>query len=215
MVSKYIILPLLLIIMVMACTPTPIKIAEPESDKMLVIGAVVVEDDYFTPNTGVHLDDIEVAVLAEYVKDGKLKTTGYWARTDPNGYFYLTNVPRGNYALTGLRFILTDGSELVIFNSLTSPDDNFRISEFSHIGFIGNYFDIEPHGSLINLQTNYFSLDEQSRSFLDVKYFRRKSIDGIKMVDGNILEMVPTQNYFLRKLGGTGWARIIEESRND
>jgi len=183
-----------------------------DENSFLVVGSVVVEDEFYTSLSGVHLKDIEVAILAEITQDGNSKTTGYWTKTDENGYFYLINVPPGRYALTGLRLLLNDQSTLVIYNPCTSETDAFRISYSDHIGFIGNYFDIEPNNRVVNLQANYFSIDAESRTYYDVKYFRRNAITGLRMVNGTKLVQISPVRYFKNQFSGTPWADILHES---
>ncbi len=204
---------LLLCILVISCAQSTRVIDTPiDENSFLVVGSVVVEDEFYTSLSGVHLNDIEVAILAEITQDGITKTTGYWTKTDENGYFYLMNVPPGRYALTGLRLNLNDQSTLVINNPCTSETDVFKISYRDHIGFIGNYFDIEPNNRVVNLQANYFSIDADSRTYYDVKYFRRKAITGLRMVNGIKLVQISPIRYFKNQFAGTPWADLLRES---
>ena len=196
------------------CSVPPPTIDEPVSeDTYIVMGAVILEDDYFTNFPTVYLGDIEVAILAEYVEDGIPKTAGYWARTDENGYFYLANVPPGRYALTGIKVFLNDQTWLVISNPLTEEDSDFEVNFSDHIGFIGSYFDIRPRGRIVNLQNNYFSVDSRSRGYGDVKYLRRRELRGLRLVNGLSYDLIPAEKYFIRQFGNSGWADIIREYR--
>jgi hypothetical protein len=156
--------------------------------------------------------DIEVAILAEIEENGAPKTTGYWTKTDENGYFYLLNVPPGKYALTGVRLFLPDQKPLIIANPLTDENSIYQIKPEDHIGFIGNYFDILPRGKVVNLQTNYFSVDAESRVYYDVKYLRRKAFSGLRLVDGTQLDLMPADKYFLNQFAGSGWIEILRQN---
>jgi hypothetical protein len=205
-------LVLFLLIAIAGCTPpAPLRLEEPVSgDSMLVIGAIVVEDDYYTEIPGVHREGIDVAVLGQFVAHGQLIKKGFWTKTDENGYFYLMNLPRGEYALTGIRLYLSDQKLLVITNSLMTQDSEFEVTPGDHIGFTGDFFDISPEGRVVNLQTNFFSVDTQSRGFFDLKYFRRNSIQGLRLIDGLKLEMIPADKYFSTLFAGSTWADILE-----
>ncbi len=193
----------------LGCAAPTIIIEEPVGDAFLVIGAVIVEDDYYTKFPGVVKQDIEVAILAEIEENGVTKTTGYWAKTDENGYFYLLNVPPGKYALAGVRLFLSDQKPLVIANPLTDENSIYQIKPEDHLGFIGNYFDILPRGKVVNLQTNYLSVDAESRTYYDVKYLRRKAFSGLRLVDGRQLDLMPAEKYFLYQFAGTGWIEML------
>lgn len=205
--------PLLLvfILAITGCTPpdSP-QLTEPVSDEaMIVVGAVIVEDDYYTEIPGVHREGIDVAILGQFIENGQLVRKGFWTKTDENGYFYLLNLPPGEYALTGVRLYLSDQSLLVIANSLMTPESEFEIESGDHIGFTGNYFDISPEGRVINLQTNFFSVDTESRGYRDLKYFRRTSIHGLRPIDGIKLEMMEPVRYFKSVFAGNIWSEIL------
>lgn len=203
-----------LFLFVISCAQSKKMIEFPaDENSFLVVGSIVVEDDFFTSLSGVHLKDIEVAILAEITEDGNPKTTGFWTKTDENGYFHLMNVPPGKYALTGLRLILSDQSVLVISNPCTAETDVFKIAFNDHIGFIGNYFDIFPNNRVVNLQANYFSLDADSRTYYDVKYFRRNAITGLRMVNGTRLVQISPVRYFMNQFAASAWADLLRESQ--
>lgn len=207
------ILCILLFVFVISCSQTTKFLEEPvDENSFLVIGSVVVEDDFYTPQSGVHLKDIEVAILAEIDEDGNRKTTGYWTKTDENGYFYLINVPPGKYTLTGVRLILNNQSTVVISNPCTSETDVFKISPIDHIGFIGNYFDVFSNNRVVNLQNNYFSIDADSHIYYDVKYFRRNAITGLRLVNGTKLIQISPISYFKNQFAGSSWAELLRES---
>ncbi len=211
--NKLRVLYLLLLIFVISCAQTTKFIEAPvDENSFLVIGSVVVEDDFYTSLSGVHLKDIEVAILAETDQEGTPKTTGYWTKTDDNGYFYLMNVPSGKYTLTGVRMFLSDQSVMVINNPCTSESDVFKISPSDHIGFIGNYFDIIPQNRVVNLQANYFSIDADSHIYYDVKYFRRNAITGLRLVNGTKLMQISPVRYFINQFAGSTWADLLRES---
>lgn len=203
---------LIFLMAIIGCTPPdpPALEAPISADSMLIIGSVVVEDDYYTDVPGVHFEGIDVAILGEVLEDGQIKKKGFWAKTDENGYFYLLNMPRGQYALTGIRLYLGDQTLLVITNSLLTQNSEFKIATGDHIPFSGNYFDISPEGRVVNLQTNYFSVDTQSRGYRDLKYFRRNSIKGLRLIDGIKLEMISPDRYYGNLFAGSPWAEILE-----
>ncbi len=205
---------LIFLIVFVGCTPPdPPSLEEPISnDSLIIIGSIVVEDDYYTEVPGVHFEGIEVAILGEIIENGQLKKKGFWTKTDENGYFYLLNMPRGQYALTGIRLYLNNQSLLVITNSLFTQESEFEIANGDHIPFMGNYFDISPKGRVVNLQTNYFSVDTQSRGYRDLKYFRRSSIHGLRLIDGIKLEMNPPNKYYSDLFSGSAWAEILKKN---
>ena len=189
---------------------------EPSSEQShLVIGAVILEDNYYTQFGSVHLEDIEVAILSETVSEGDIKISGYWTRTDENGFFQLSDVPRGRYAITGIRLYLRNGELLVISNPLNSGKSEFIIQESDHVPFMGQYFKIEPQGRIVNLQNNLFIIEQESRTYYHVEHICQKSFSKRKMVDGSYLEMMPVDAYFLQKYPTSSWGSIIKQSNEE
>lgn len=183
---------------------------EPGSEKsMLVIGGVALEDNYFSQFSGVHLEDIEVAILSETIKDGELKTSGHWTRTDENGFFMLSDVPPGRYAITGIRLYLSNGDLTVLSNPLTSGKSKFMLQEGDHVPFIGQYFTIEPQGRMLNLQNNLFIIEQESRTYYHADHICKELFSGRKLVDGSYLEMMPADKYFKQKYPNSAWVSII------
>ncbi|MBN1351762.1 hypothetical protein JXJ21_20285 [candidate division KSB1 bacterium] len=192
------------------CSSSVAVLNEPSSENtFMVVGGVVLEDKYYSEYASVHLADIEVAILSQTVEGGELKSTGYWERTDENGFFMLSDVPPGRYAITGIRLYLMNGELAVFSNPLTSGNTAFMIQESDHVPFIGQYFEIEPQGRIVNLKNNLFIIDEENRQFSDINHICEDAFIGRKMVDGSVLKMISPVKYFVQKYPDSRWIPIV------
>lgn len=201
---------------IFSCGSNIQTLKEPSSDRtFLVIGAVALEDNYYTQFGGVHLEDIEVAILSETISKGEIKLSGHWARTDENGFFVLSDVARGRYTITGIRLYLSNGDLIVLSNPLNSGKSEFVIQEGDHVPFVGQYFKIEPQGRLVNLQNNLFIIDQESRTYYDVKHITQNSFSKRKMLDGSYLGMMSVEQYFLEKYPNSSWRTVIERIQGE
>jgi len=182
------------------------------NDSFLIIGAVALEDKYYSQYGGVHIKDIEVAILSETVIKDDLKISGAWTRTDENGFFCLSNVAPGRYEITGIRLYLSNGELLVLSNPLTSGSTEFMIQSSDHVPFLGQYFPTEPEGRIVNLKNNLFIVDQESQIYLNVKLLRQNTIVRRKMVDGSYLDMVPVADLFRDKYPTSRWIELLDQA---
>jgi hypothetical protein len=204
------ILVLIANVLILSCASGLQSFKEPTSDAtMLVVGNVVLEDNYYSDETGVYKADIEVAVLGK-TQDGK--SLALWANTDANGYFALADVPKGEYVIQGIRALIGTGSLVTITNRLRLSTDVYTVSGRSQVLFNGQYFPFEPVGRIQSLQYNLFHLDRMSKSTNQVGYENRYVLKDVKLLDGEILNAAPVEKYFIDKYPASLWKGPLEES---
>ncbi len=194
----------------MSCASGLSGFKEPTSDDtMLVIGRVIIEDNYYTQETAVYKEGIEVGILGRTAEG---KDLALWAHTDENGYFALADVPKGEYAIKAVRALISRGSLVTIVNRLRLSTDTFMLSSKSSIIFNGQYFPFEPVGRVLSLQHNIFQLDRMSATTNQVNYVLKHSLKNFKLVDGEVLNDGPVEEYFIKKYPDSAWRKALEES---
>jgi len=183
---------------------------EPTSDDtMIVVGQVIIEDNYYSQETAVYKEGIEVAILGRTAEG---KDIALWANTDENGYFALADVPKGEYALKGVRALIGRGSLVTIVNRLRLSTDTFMLTSKQSIIFNGQYFPFEPVGRVQSLQHNIFQLDRMSATTNQVNYVLKNTLKNFKLVNGEILNEGPVEEYFIKKHPDSAWRKALEES---
>ncbi|MBN2000357.1 hypothetical protein JW935_22595 [candidate division KSB1 bacterium] len=194
----------------MGCAAGLSGFMEPAADDtMLIVGRAILEDNYYTEEIGVYKQDIEVAILG---KTSEGKTLALWATTDENGYFAVANAPRGEYAVKGIRTLIGTGSLVTITNRLRLSTDVYMISSRPQVLFNGQYFPFEPVGRIASLQHNIFQLDRMSTTTNQVNYKFQFTLKDYKLLNGEILNDGPVENYFIEKYPESAWISQLEES---
>jgi len=200
----------LMISFFLACAAGQQGLKDPTSNEtMLIIGRVIVEDRGFTDLRKVYKKNIDVAVMG-MTDEGK--RTGFWASTDQQGYFLISNVPKGKYALKGVRLSVGRGNLITITNRLSYTSDSYMWQYKTNIVFKGSYFPIQPSGRIINLKNTFFSLDFSNKRLPQVKAFNNDELDNIKLINGEVLNAGKVEAYFIQKYPESKWICELEES---
>ncbi len=195
------------------CAGTVKGLVDPETDdQVLAIGAIVLENLGYNERFEVYLDEIEVALYGKVQQNGKEKTVGLWTKTDENGYFCFPNLAPGQYALKGIRFILTSGELLTISNTLDFSGSNFMLQrpEKNLIIFDGNHFAHEVEGRILNLGINYFAVDRQSPSNRRVRFEEKVEYPDFRSQSGESYNFITPEQYFVKTYPESGWKSVLE-----
>jgi len=195
-----------------SCASTLGVFKEPTTeDTMLVIGHIVLEDDYFSDELNTYTKNIEVAVVG---KTNAGKELGLWTKTDENGYFAIADVPKGEYALKGIRTIIGRSSAVTITNRLRLSTDPYRVETAEKpITFNAQYYPLEPVGRIQSLQHNLFKLDQMSGQTSQANTNMLFTIKEYKTVTGEIINVGPVEDYFIEKYPDTAWKPFLESSK--
>ncbi len=199
-----------LIFLLLTCSSGIQGLKEPSSNKtMLIVGRVIVEDKSYSDRHGLYKSGIDVAVVGK-TKSGK--DIGSWTTTDENGYFCISNVPMGEYALKGARLSIGRGDLVIIENRLSSPSDPYLLTYNTELIFNGNYFQFAPVGRIQSLQHTIFTLDYSNHSVKQVRYLTTNKLVDIKLYNGEVLNAGPVEEYFIQKYPESAWRQALEKS---
>ena len=185
-----------------ACSTSVQMLPEPIEKKNLLIGSIIFDINGYLDTFLTVCDNIEVAVIGRYFEDGRLKNFGQWATTDKEGYFYIANVPEGEYAIKGFRVFVMGLGNLKIINELNDPRQNyFELRNEDIINFGGELFDTKSNRRIVNLNHNIFTIDHTEI----IKFRRYERLRDYKLSTGEIIDSPPVPVYFMDKYEGSAW----------
>jgi len=180
---------------------------EPLEDNCILIGCLIFDINGYQGNFSTNKEQIEVALIGRVLENGKENVAGFWAETDENGYFCLTNVPPGEYAIKGFRTRLFGIGELNIANELISPQRNyFELLDRSTIPLTGNLFDTKANNRVVNFKYNLFTLFAEGI----IELQRLDQLREVKLTSGEEANGPPVPFYFLDKYQGSSWTKYLE-----
>lgn len=225
---------LLLLITGWHCSGTPgtgkassKSVTSPSNDSTyLVCGSIILEKNYTRTLDGSTIGEakkpavgrdvqetyrkgIEVTIIGKILdKKGEEKFKNFYANTDENGYFFIENVPLGEYALRGFQAYSDANENIGVFSSLGSVNDPyFRMGPLGQESFFkGTYFPYKPNNRIINLRHNVFFLSNTPmlghQTFLEIRNqnFNFKTIK---------YTMLPIEQYLIDKFPENGWKQNL------
>lgn len=198
---------LLVLAIVLNCGGGGALMAPPEEGKNFLMGSMLVENIGSNDRYTHFVKDIEVAILGFYDEGGKEKVFAKWVVTDTAGYFFIPNVPDGNYVIKGFRVDI-ETAFITIANDFRSGVSNYRRSS-QNIAFAasGDHFENLSKNRVVNLKHNRFTLHEGG----EVRHGRHDVVTNHKTVDGAIIERPFIHEYFLEKYPDSGWDQILRD----
>ena len=189
------------------CASSLQMIEEPAADKNLIIGSLIFDVNGFQDNFITVRENIEVAIIGRVIQNGEIKTLGFWTMTDEDGYFFLSNVPKGDYAIKGLRTRIIGIGDIIIENELIDPQRNyFELKRQGVISFSGRLFDTKPNQRIINFEHNLVTLNPNEF----VQFERLNRLNDVKLITGEIINQFPVPVHFFEKYEQSEWAKYLE-----
>lgn len=190
----------------LSCASSTQSIPEPEADQCILIGSIVLDIDGYKNQVMTVMSDIEVAIVGRYYKDGREKSFGGWTTTDENGFFYIPNVPPGDYALRGIQYNHISTGDIQIVNELLDPNrDYFELNRSEVISLVGLRFDVPSFRNVVNMKHNIVHL--YRNEMIDNK--RLDEIRDYRSADGTRIFKPPVALYFAEKFYGSGWETYL------
>jgi len=176
---------------------------EPENDNtIVVVGSIAVDLFEYRDITKTFRSGVKVIIAGRYRVNGTFVHKNYWVETDARGYFYLDNVPNGDYALRGFRFQTVGPSYfLTVTNPLQNENDKFEVSRTVKMPDGANVFNCPVQNRVVNLWHNYFIIDRGQDVHPKV-YFQ---YDNFRLVTGKTLLEPSVVSYFAEKYPQSSW----------
>jgi hypothetical protein len=208
MVKKnYIIGLLISALIVMGCAGTTTTLQEPTEGKNLIIGSIIFENNGYQNRNEVYTSNIEVAVMGIYEEDGKEKVFGKWTMTDKDGYFFMSNVPDGKYAVKAIRINLAGQAFFTIANEFRTMVDNYKIWPSENVAFSGIYFNTRPVERIINLKHNYFTFFVNQ----EIRYGAYDMVREFQASNGEMISRPLIFRHFVEKYPESGWNQYLNK----
>ena len=190
-------------IVILSCSFAGRTLPEPKNDKnIVVIGSIAIDLFEYRGMTKTFRSGVKVILAGRHKEGEKVVHKDYWVNTDERGYFFLPNVPEGDYALRGFRF-QTVGSDffLTAINPLRTENEKYVISRAAKIPDGAFFFKFPQFNRNINLRHNYFIVDRGQEVHPHV-YFR---LDNLRLVTGEILQEPDVESYFKGRYPQSLW----------
>ena len=193
----------------MSCGSTMKGLSEPAESGNLLIGCLLFENVGFQTIFELVTEGIEVGIIGKYMEDGKEKTFGKWLETDEEGYFFLSNVPDGRYAIKAIRVYIAGQQRFTISNDWIRPISNFKIQSSELVVFEGNAFKLKQKNRIINLKYNYFSIYTNG----EIQAGRFDVVEDLKLSTGDMLNRPFIFDYFIEKYPQSAWVPFLQKEK--
>ncbi|MFZ5517617.1 MAG: hypothetical protein ACOY90_13300 [Candidatus Zhuqueibacterota bacterium] len=193
--------------MMIACAGSVSMLPAPLDSKNLLIGALIFDVNGYNDTFESVRKQIEVAIVGNVIENGEMKSYGQWAVTDENGYFFLANVPDGEYVIKGFRIHSIGADNLTISNDLINPrEDYYELQDEDIIYLQAAYFDTQSNRRIVNFKHHVFTL--HSNEF--IKHEQYDELREVKLSTGELVSEPPVPQYFLNKFPANPWAPFLE-----
>lgn len=189
------------------CASTSQMLPDPTESGNLIIGSLIFEINGYRDNVAVIRRNIEVAIIGQVVVNGQVKNFSQWTTTDDNGYFYIANVPEGQFAIKGFRTHLIGLGDLMIARELIDPMRNyFELKSADVLAMTGQLFDVSTNQRIINFKHNIVRLHRNGL----VDHQQQHRLDQVKLVTGELVNAPPVASYFIDKNASSGWSNYLK-----
>jgi hypothetical protein len=200
------------LLVLVACGGRIVTLVEPENDEtLIVVGSIILQNNGYTPGADVYMDGIDVMITSKIMVNGEEKIKDYWVVTDQNGYFQLSNVPAGNYALKAIKTTVGVQRLVTIANSLRYSGAEFQIQSRENIPFGAEYFEEKVVGRVVDLKHNFFLIDYASQSNYRVQVRKANLVPKAVLVNGAEMTRPSVPEYFIQKFPESKWTPILKQ----
>ena len=196
-----------ILILFFSCSSSIKMLPMPVENKNLLIGSLIFDVNGYNDKYLTVRENIEIAIVGNYVEKGELKKFGEWTITDENGYFYLANVPDGEFVIKGFRIHSIGADNLTISNELIDPNENYYELKSEDIIYLqANFFDTKSKQGIVNFKHNVFTI--HSNEF--IQHMKHSILRDVKLSTGEVISEPSVPQYFLDKFAGTPWINYLE-----
>ena len=205
-------LPILLALnSIWGCAGLQPRFEEPKNNtSVLLIGSVIVDVFEYHHITDTFKYATDVAIMGQVEENGRIKKKLFWTKTDSHGYFYISNLPPGEYGLKGFRVKILGSEDMItVVNDLSDSTDHYNVVSKPVIKKAGNYFPYKPKSRVVDFGHNYFFIDHGKD--VHVKHLYR--IKDLRLVTGEYLTEQPVAYYFYNKYPKSTWRKFLPVRR--
>ena len=184
-----------------ASSEKALVVQNPEPGRSVLVGAVLVENNGIDELYRAKTSKITVIVVGKFVVNGKESTKGYRVKTDENGYFMIQNVMPGAYVLKGIE-VDVGYTNRDFITSRWEGDRQHYYNGGEMINYIVRVWPHEQKSRIINLNINYFALDNAGRVYSNKFKALKNTILALK---DNKYTMDSPAKYFKNKYPESEW----------
>lgn len=192
-----------LLLSISGCSFMGSGLQEPKDENsVIVVGGITIDLFEYRNSTQTYRSNVEVIVAGRYEQEGKTIHKNFWVTTDNRGYFFLSGVPEGDYALIGFRFQTVGPSYfLTVVNQMNSENDKFEVLPTAKLPAQTSVFKYPARGSIVSLRQNYFIIDRGQDVHQKV-YYR---YDNLRLATGKTLLEPGVVSYFRNLYPESSW----------
>lgn len=198
-----------------ACSSSAVGVnvfVEPEPDRIMVCGAILLEDvDMDFPFS--YWDwPLEVTLIGKH-RDGTVNHYNTW--TDREGYYCFQNLPHGSYLLKAVTFQKPGDLPNIIVNDWNSANDTYYLMKYPEEGFphTAKWFPTEESGSIVTHHIIWFGLLEEriagmssvARGRVSVQNFEEGFKGERLWEEGHMYTRADPVTHFKQKHPESGW----------
>jgi hypothetical protein len=199
------------VVLIMACAGSSGKFIEPTSEEsMILIGRIIFEGQKDQEYIDIIKKGTQIGILGK-TSDGK--QLHYYAYTDEQGYFCVTDVPKGQYAIQGVTGYLSRVGTHTLFNPLDKEGSYYRFNRGEYYTFGGNNFAVMPKGRVINFDHQIFQIRYQMNNLSPLNLHVSPTLNQYKLLDNSVLNDGPVEDYFIAKYPGSLWKTELEKAK--
>ncbi len=195
----------------LSCAGVHPKLEDPKGDhSVLLIGSIIADVFEYHHITDTFKYATDVAIVGRVYENGHPKTKLFWTKTDEHGYFYLANVPPGEFGIQGFRVKVIGSEDMItVVNDLRDSTEYFHVVKRPIIKKTATYFPYKPKNRVVDFGHNYFLIDRGQE--VHYKHFYR--IKDLRLVTGDDLNEPPVAYYFFNRYTTSGWRKFLPVRR--
>ena len=158
--------------------------------------------------------DIDVVVLGKFKdEEGAEKIDLFYTKTDESGYFFIENVPPGDYALSGFQIYMVNGTNHGVSSSLYGPEAPYLKIGDAHQPLNvkrAAHFPFSVKNRIINLRHNVFFMTNTQM----VGHQAFEEINNLSFNFSNLrYTMEPVEDYLISRFPDSGWVENLKAGK--
>ena len=189
-----------------------------DNDAILIIGCLFAENMGIDEQYESMEENVEVVLVGKSIVNDKEVVNGYHIRTDENGYFFLSNVPKGSYVIKGARLFVANSFEINVISDWRTNEISFYVPYLQEelIRHDVKYFPAPPKGRVYDFGITFFGInkgkDESGPQGVanSVLYQHYRSIENQKLTIGKKYTKPSPLEYFKKKFPNSKWFTLAE-----